>query len=297
MTGNFHLSRCQVNPAWQTAAYKLKSIVPPLTKKRVAVIGGGPAGMKAALVAADRGHKVTVYEKEAALGGLQRYTEYSTWVWTYKIYKDYLIYMLKKRGVEVKLNARAAPAAIKAAGYDTVLVALGAEVIKSKLNGADAGNVFDIMTCYSRKKELGQNVVVVGAGKLGVEAALSMALDGHKVTVLSRDDEMIEPPDIGPHSATPQTKLYRSLPNYKFFLNTTVTDITGGKVTFKDKDGAAQSVEADSIVLWDGLKPRADEAASFMGSAPEVLVLGDCNGQNGRIISATRNAFLVASRV
>jgi NADPH-dependent 2,4-dienoyl-CoA reductase/sulfur reductase-like enzyme len=297
MTGSFHLSRCQVNPAWQTSAYKLKSITPPLTKKKVAVIGGGPAGMKAALVAAERGHKVTLYEKEAALGGLQRYTEHSDWVWTYKIYKDYLISMLKKRGIEVKLNTNAVPAAIKAAGYDTVLVAVGAEVTKSKLAGGNAGNVFDIMSCYSRKNELGQDVVVVGAGKLGVEAALSMALDGRKVTVLSANDEMIEPPDIGPHSATPQTKLYRTLPNYKFFLNTTVTDITGGKVTFKDKNGAMQSVQADSIVLWDGLKPRADEAASFTGSAPEVLVLGDCNGQNGRIISATRNAFLVASRV
>jgi NADPH-dependent 2,4-dienoyl-CoA reductase/sulfur reductase-like enzyme len=253
--------------------------------------------MKAAIIAAQRGHKVTLYEKEAALGGHQKHTDDSIWVWTYKNYKDYLVHMTNRLGVEVKLNTRATPAMIKSAGYDTVLVAVGSEPVKSMLSGADGSNVFDILTCYSNKKALGQRVVLVGTGKLGVEAALSMALDGHQVTVLSPTGQMYSPADIGPGTVTAQTKLYRSLPNFKYFLHTTVTGITGGKVTYKDKDGAAQSIQADSIVLWDGLRPRVEEAASFMGSAPEVRVLGDCNGQNGRIITTTRNAFIVASRV
>jgi 2,4-dienoyl-CoA reductase-like NADH-dependent reductase (Old Yellow Enzyme family)/thioredoxin reductase len=297
MTSGLHISRCTVNPQWEMMAYKLRSIEPPLMKKKVAVIGGGPAGMKAAIIAAQRGHKVTLYEKDAALGGQQQHTDYSTWVWTFKNYKDYLVNQGKKLGVEVKLNTKANPAMIKAAGYDTVLVALGSEYIKSKLSGTDATNIFDIQTCYSKKQSLGKNVVMVGAGKIGVETALSMALDGHNVTVLSANGEMIDPSDIGAHNVSTQTRLYKSLPNYKYFLNTTVTDITGGKVTFKDKDGATQAIQADSIVLWNGVKPRVEEAASFMNAAPEVRVLGDCNGQNGRIISATRNAFIVASRV
>ncbi len=297
MTNGPHFSRCDVNPQWGTTAYKLRSIEPPLMKKKVAVIGGGPAGMKAAIIAAERGHKVTLYEKEAALGGQQKHTDDSTWVWTYKNYKDYLIHMTKKLGVEVKLNTGATPAMIKSAGFDTVLAAVGSEPVKSKLSGADASNVFDILTCYSNKKALGQRVVLVGTGKLGVEAALSMAMDGHQVTVLSPTGEMYSPADIGPGTVTAQTKVYKSLPNFTYFLHTTVTDMNGGKVTYKDKDGATQSIQADSIVLWDGLRPRAEEAASFMGSAPEVRVLGDCNGQNGRIITTTRNAFIVASRV
>lgn len=297
MTSGLHISRCTVNPAWEMTAYKLRSIDAPLTKKKVAVIGGGPAGMKAAIIAAERGHRVTLYEKEAALGGQQEHTDYSAWVWTYKTYKDYLAHMIKKQGVEVKLNTKATPAMIKAGGYDTVLVALGSELNKSNLKGSDANTVFDVLTCYSKKKSLGQNVVVVGAGKIGIEAGLSMALDGHKVTVLSTNGQMYDPADIGAHNVTAQTKLYKGLPNFKYSLNNKVTDIQGGKVTYTDKDGANQTIEADSIVLWNGLKPRTQEAASFMGSAPEVHVLGDCNGQNGRIISATRNAFIVASRV
>ena len=297
MTSGLHVARCSVNPKWGTSAYKLRSIEPSLARKKVAVVGGGPAGLKAAIVAAERGHKVTLYEKEAALGGMQEHTDYSTWVWTYKNYKDYLIHQAKKSGVDLKVNTKATPAMVKAAGYDTVLVAVGSELIKSSLGGADAGNVFGILTCYSKKRDLGQSVVVVGAGKFGVEAAVSMALDGHKVTVLSPNGEMIDPADIGSHNVTPQTKLYKTLPDFKYFLNTTVTDITGGKVTYKDKNGAMQSIQADSVVLWNGVKPRTEEAANFMGSAPEVRVLGDCNGQNGRIISSTRNAFIVASRV
>lgn len=296
MTNGPHIARCTVNPKFGISAHMLKAIEAPLAKKKVAVIGGGPAGMKAAIVAAERGHRVTLYEKEAELGGLQRHSDYSTWVWTFKNYKDYLINQVKKSGVEVKLNTKATPAMIKAAGYNTVLVAVGAEPVKSKMNGAEAGNVFDVESCYLNKKSLGTNVVVIGSGKLGTEAALSMAMDGHKVTVLA-GDAMIGKEDIGAHNVTPQTTIYKSHPNFKHFLNTTVTDITGGKVTYKDKNGAEHSIQADSIVFSSEPKPRTEEAASFAGAAGEVRVLGDCTGTNGRLIRATRSAFYVASQV
>jgi NADPH-dependent 2,4-dienoyl-CoA reductase/sulfur reductase-like enzyme len=285
-----------VNPQWGVSAYMLRDFDASLTKKKVAVIGGGPAGMKAALVAAEKGHKVTLYEKDAELGGLQKVTDYSTWVWTYKNYKDYLVNQVKKSSIEVKLNTKATREIIKAGGYNTVLVAVGAEPVKSQMKGADAGNVFDVVTCYTNKKALGTNVVMIGAGKIGTEAAISMALDGHKVTVLA-GEEMIGKEDIGAHNVTAQTKIYRTHPNFKHVLNTTVTDITGGKVTYTDKDGAVQSIPADSIVFSSGLRPRQEEAANFAGSADEVRLLGDCTGTNGRLLTATRSAFSVASQV
>jgi NADH dehydrogenase FAD-containing subunit len=123
-----------------------------------------------------------------------------------------------------------------------------------------------------------------------------MALDGHKVTVLA-GEEMIGKEDIGAHNVTAQTKIYRTHPNFKHVLNATVTDITGGKVTYTDKDGAVQSIQADSIVFSTGLRPRQEEAANFAGSADEVRLLGDCTGTNGRLLTATRSAFSVASQV
>jgi 2,4-dienoyl-CoA reductase-like NADH-dependent reductase (Old Yellow Enzyme family)/thioredoxin reductase len=292
-----HIAKCDLNPKWGTPAYKLQNITAPLMKKKVAVIGGGPAGMKAAITAAERGHKVTLYEKDATLGGLIKFSDYSQWRWNMKVFKDYLIHQVNKTGVEVKLNTTATPSMIKVAGYDTVLVATGAEVVQSKMKGADASNVFNILTCYSDKKALGQNVVMIGAGKIGTEAAIGIAKDGHKITVLAPGEEMIDAEDIGPHSVGNQERIYKNHPNFKYFMKTTVKSIAGGKVTYTDEKGAENSIQADSIVIWSGVKPRMDEAEKFIGSAAEVLLLGDCTGKGGRIHKTIRSSFFVASQV
>ena len=90
------------NPTWGLPPYKLQGITAPRTKKKVAVIGGGPAGMKAALTAAERGHKVTLYEKDATLGGLLKIADKSKTRWTFRKYKEWLIAQVKKNGIEVK---------------------------------------------------------------------------------------------------------------------------------------------------------------------------------------------------
>jgi 2,4-dienoyl-CoA reductase-like NADH-dependent reductase (Old Yellow Enzyme family)/thioredoxin reductase len=290
-------STCTVNPKWGTPGYKVQNIPAPTTKKRVAVIGGGPGGMKAAMVAADRGHKVTLYEKNSSLGGLLQFTDYSEWKWPYKDYKDYLINQMKKQGIEVKLNTAATPEMIKAKGYGTVLVATGAEVVGSRMAEADGKNVFDILTCHSNKNALGKNVVFIGAGRIGTEAAIGIAKDGHKITQISSTSQLIEPEVIGPHNMMNQISILQNHPDYSCVLNAIVKGISGGRVTYTDEKGQEKSIQADSVVIYSGLKPRTDEAMKFQGSAYQVLLLGDCTGKNGNIQKTIRNAFFVASQV
>jgi pyruvate/2-oxoglutarate dehydrogenase complex dihydrolipoamide dehydrogenase (E3) component len=265
--------------------------------KKVAVIGGGPAGMKAALVAAERGHKVILFEKSDALGGLQRHTDYTQWKWTYKDFKDYLVYQINKAGVYAKLNTTATPSMIKAGEYDAVLVATGATPVVSKIPGADGKNIFNIMSAYSDKSSLGENVVIIGAGVFGTEAAICIAKDGHKVTILTSAKQLIPNEAIGPHNMENQLNLSQSHPNISSVLEVVATRISDGKVFYRDAAGGEKSVRADSVVIYAGLKPSTDEAMEFEGSADQVLLLGDCTGKNGTIQKTIRSAFFMASQV
>jgi pyruvate/2-oxoglutarate dehydrogenase complex dihydrolipoamide dehydrogenase (E3) component len=270
----------------------------PTKSKKVAIIGGGPAGMKAALVATERGHKVTIYEKDATLGGLLKIADKSKTRWNFRQYKEWLVYQVEKSGVDVKLNTAATPEMIKAGGYDAVLVATGAEPVTSRMK-VDGAKSFNILEAYDKKDELGKNVVVLGAGKYGFELALGLAMDGHKVTNLAFGDRLFEADFQGPHNMQNQEGLYQTHPNFSYALNVQANDIKvkGGKVTYKESSGAEKSVKADSVVIWSGLKPRLDEASSFIKCADEVYLMGDCTGKNGHLQLATRSAFFTASQL
>jgi 2,4-dienoyl-CoA reductase-like NADH-dependent reductase (Old Yellow Enzyme family)/thioredoxin reductase len=294
--GPWHSSLCSVNPTWGLPPYKLQGITAPRTKKKVAIIGGGPAGMKAALTAAERGHKVTLYEKDATLGGLLKIADKSKTRWPFRKYKEWLMYQVKKNGIEVKANTAATPEMIKAGKYDAVLVATGAEPVISKMK-VDGAKSFNILEAYDKKDELGKNVVVIGAGKYGFELALGLAMDGHKVTNLAFGDRLFETDFQGPHNMQNQEGIYKTHPNFSYALNVEVKGVTGGKVTYKDSTGAEKSVQADSVVIWSGLKPRLDEAEKFLTCADEVYLMGDCTGKNGHLQKAIRSAFFTASQV
>jgi 2,4-dienoyl-CoA reductase-like NADH-dependent reductase (Old Yellow Enzyme family)/thioredoxin reductase len=288
---------CTVNPKWATPAYKLQNIPAPTAKKKVAVVGGGVAGMKAAITAAERGHAVTLYERGSALGGLQQFTDHSQWKWTYKRFKDYLVCQVNKRGVEVLLNTKATPEMINAKGYDSVLVATGSEPMISKMEGVGGRNVLNLMSAYYNAKALGENIVVVGEGRISTEAAIGLAKDGHKVMILCPSEFLVEMECIGPHNMMNQILILENHPNINFELKTTVKSINGGTVTYTDSKGAEKTLQADSVLIWSGLKPRVDEAAKFIGSANQVLLVGDCTGKAGNVQKTQRQAYFMASQI
>lgn len=286
------LDVCTVNPKLGFAHKINRMVDAPTAPRKVAVIGGGPAGMKAALVAAERGHKVTVYEKNDFLGGLLRHADFALSRWPLKDYKDYLIRQMEKAGIEILLNTEATPGMIEAKGYDAVMAAVGAEPIIPRIPGADGSNVYDVVSVYGREKELGKNVVVVGGDLMGTQTGMHLAEKGHKVVVLTGSKEL-----VGFEGAHQDVDTYLYMENFSFLTEVLVTRVSERDVTYKDSKGNEASVKADSVVIYAGFKPRRDEALTFSGSADRFFSIGDCRSVGGLVRACTRTAFAAASQI
>ena len=174
---------CAVNPRMG----RLRGLFPETTTpKKVAVIGAGPAGLVAALTAAQRGHTVTLYEKGPAPGGQLLAATVPAWKWPLKDYLDYLVRELKKTDAQILLNTEATPEALAAGGFDAILCALGSAPRNIPVPGADAPGVLLAEHVFGHEAELGEHVVVIGGADTGRDVSLYLARSGHQVTMVTR---------------------------------------------------------------------------------------------------------------
>ncbi|MCE5253651.1 MAG: FAD-dependent oxidoreductase [Actinomycetia bacterium] len=294
LTGHW-VSICSVNPVMGLTTRMPLMVSPPAAKLKVAVVGGGPAGMEAAIVAAERGHDVTLYEKSGSLGGQLRIADVSRAKWPVRNFKDYLVRQVYKRGVHVVLNTGATPDLIRTGGYDAVLVAVGSVPSIPDIPGADAGFVRTPISVYREHESLGRRVVVVGGSETGTETGMYLAENGHEVVVLTRQDRLAY--DATPiHYVEMVRHAWQQLETFSFVTNAVTTAIKKGAVTYRQADGVEKTIECDDIVVAGGMNPRWDEALSFHGTADRFFMIGDCR-EVGSVQTSIRSAFGAASQL
>lgn len=286
---------CSGNPTMGIADRLDKMVFPSACSKKVAVVGGGIAGMEATLEACRRGHRVTLYEKSGHLGGQLIHTDYPEFKWPLRNFKDYMIRQVLKANITLKLGTEATPATIAAEGFDAVIVAIGAEPKNLNIPGAGSKKVVMPIHVYGHEEELGKNIVVVGGGEIGAETGLYLAECGHHVTLLTRQDR-VAPDATCTHYREMFEERWLQEKNFHFLTNVQIESVTDTGVIYRDSEGTLCELPADTVVISGGRAADTEFALSFYGSANDFFLIGDCKTP-GNVQKCMRMAYAAATRI
>jgi 2,4-dienoyl-CoA reductase-like NADH-dependent reductase (Old Yellow Enzyme family)/NADPH-dependent 2,4-dienoyl-CoA reductase/sulfur reductase-like enzyme len=293
------VSCCSVNPIWGLENKIERMILPPTKKKKIAVVGGGVAGMEAALISTQRGHSVTLYEKGNALGGLLKTCDHPSFKWPQKDFKNYLVRKVgESDNIKVLLNTEATPEMIKKEKYDEVIAAVGSDPIVPNIPGIKGKNVFYAPDVYGNDAvlgKLGKNIVIIGGGEVGVETGMYLAQKGHEVTVLEMLN-LLASTAVPLHFYTMFKAAWEKEKNLKPIVNARCTGIRADKVTYVDANGVEHNIKADSVVISAGMKSKNDLALKFYDTSDHLHMIGDCH-EVGNVQKAMRSAFSTASTI
>ncbi|MDR1299321.1 MAG: FAD-dependent oxidoreductase [Oscillospiraceae bacterium] len=278
---------CSVNPEYGLEHDLHNLISAPGRVKKVAVIGGGPGGMEAALRAANRGHAVTLFERDVQLGGTLNAACVPDFKWPVRLYRDYLERQIAKSAVEVRLGTKATPMGIVTERFDAVLIAIGAEPVVPSVPGAS--RCVTGADALLHPEKIKGDVAVIGGGEAGVEVAMHLCRLGHTVTILEMKDELAEdsPPQ---HYRNYMLKCAAETEGLRWILGARVTAVEGNTVSFVTGAEGERAIKADTVVAAAGTRAKTRDAMRFIGCAPEYAAVGDCY-EAGSIMTAVRSAY------
>lgn len=278
---------CTMNP--QLGKKRTLPVIPAEHPKKVAVIGAGPAGMEAALIASQRGHQVTLFEKRK-LGGLVNEASTPSFKADLKRLLQYFEIQIKKQNITVRYEEATAD---KVLDFDAVIVATGSQKAVLRVPGSDGRQVQNAIDWLSEQKTIGDTIVVIGGGSVGIEVALTNAMAGKKVTVVEMMDDIMS----GEYIDTKMIYL-DMLKQYgvDVLTGTGVKSIQDTSVTI-EKDGIISQIPATDVLTSIGLRPDLS-LRDELDKIPGLLVYyaGDCEKPK-LIFDAVHAGFIVGRLV
>ncbi len=282
---------CTVNPEaflFDKAILESK----PAASRNVVIVGGGVAGMEAAVVAADRGHHVTLYDKTNTLGGLLKFSDSDEYKGDLKEFKDLMIRRVGKRKINVVLGKELTPEELGAMKADAVILATGSTPIEPRIEGLE--NAVRALDIYKSLDGVGQNVVMIGGGLVGSEAGLHLAKNGRKVTVIEMLDS-VAPDSYVFHRMALVHEMDRML-TYRTGLK--VVSIAQNGVNTVNAEGREEFIPADTVVYALGMRANRKETEMLHAAVKDVPVyeIGDCV-RAAKVYEAVREGYLAAMSI
>lgn len=283
--------KCTVNPTMGQQLPEKNRTAAPERVKKVLIAGGGPAGMEAAITAANRGHDVTLVEKSEKLGG-NLYPAGAPY------FKEDIIKLCKvmvkrveEAGVKVVLNTEVTPEYVESFNPDALFVAIGSNELRPPIKGMDLPHVIMAIDAELHPEKLGRKVAIMGGGLVGGEAAVSFHHEGKECSIIEMKSKVAEEVNSFYRGGL-MPEIEKSATCY---VNTKVKEIIPTGVLC-EKDGEEFIIEADSVVCALGFRAPYDKVDALCDKVDEYYIIGDCKNV-GQIYHATNEAYYAAMRL
>ncbi|QSX08233.1 FAD-dependent oxidoreductase [Alkalibacter rhizosphaerae] len=301
---------CAINPEIGNEEEIKYNNDPPRIQKRVLVVGGGMAGMEAALTSADRGHQVILCEKNSKLGGVLLCEEKVSFKEKLGQYIELQTRLISRHpNIEVQLNTEVTPVLAEEIAADVIMAALGARPIKPKIPGIDGKNVFSAEEIYLDPAKVGNKVIILGGGLVGMELSVFLAMSGRQCTIIEMMPELndggnnlqglalsieIDKYGIQVSPATKAVEINEKGVVGSFTGEKPPEGFRFGLPNYKPESQTGTKLfEGDTVVYAVGQKPLWEEARKLLDCAPEFHPLGDCMAPKN-IWNATNTAHFVS---